>query len=183
MKVTSYFVIALATVALASQADARPRPHGFAGKRFEANKTFGLGLELGEPFGLTGKYFYAEDKAFDFGIGDIYDYVDYRGLYLYVDHLWHPVSLASTESFELPFYVGLGGAFFHWDDYRGPVIHGDALVFRVPVGIAFDFNNAPLDVFLQLVPSLPLFFNTPAGYDRTLYFFIDFSVGIRYWFQ
>jgi hypothetical protein len=184
MKVTRYFVIALATLALAATAEARPRPQGFGGKRFEANKQFGLGLELGAPFGVTGKYFYSEDKAFDFGVGDIYNYYDYRGLYIYGDHLWHPAVLASADAFELPFYIGVGGSFFHWDDLRGPVDrHGDALVFRVPVGIAFDFNNVPLDVFVQLVPSLPLFFNTPDGYDRTLFFFIDGSVGIRYWFQ
>ncbi len=185
MKVTSYFVSALAAVALvATTADARPRPRGFGGKRFEANKTFGLGLELGAPFGLTGKYFYTEDKALDFGIGDIYNYADYHGLYIYGDHLWHPMSLVSTEAFELPFYIGVGGAFFQWDDARfRPVEAGDALAVRAPIGIAFDFNEVPLDVFVQIVPYLDLFFNTPNGYDRSLYFWFDGSVGIRYWFQ
>ena len=44
----------------------------FGGKRFEANKTFGLGLELGEPTGLTGKYFLSGTNALDFGLGYIY---------------------------------------------------------------------------------------------------------------
>src|SRR4029078_13095875 len=96
----SLITIAL-IVACVATADARPRPNGFNGKRFEANKTFGLGLELGEPSGITGKYFLESDRALDFGLGDVYDYYDYRGLYLYLDYLWHPFSLVSTEEFEL----------------------------------------------------------------------------------
>src|SRR6476469_7596691 len=107
----SFISIALLFV-LATAADARPRPQGFGGKRFEANKTIGLGLELGEPFGINGKYFIASDRALDFGIGDVYDYYSYRGLYLYLDYLWHPVSIASAEEFELPLYIGLGGSFW-----------------------------------------------------------------------
>ena len=40
----------------ATTADARPRPAGRAlGSPYAANKTFGLGLELGNIEGLTGK--------------------------------------------------------------------------------------------------------------------------------
>src|SRR3569623_1691068 len=108
MKITS--LIAIAVLASVGTADARPRPHGFGGKRFEANKTFGLGLELGEPTGLNGKLFLQPDQAIDFGVGDIYHhYYGGDGLHLYFDYLWHPVSLDSNESFELPIYVGIGG--------------------------------------------------------------------------
>src|SRR5689334_4057534 len=133
----SLLSIALVLVAVAT-ADARPRPHGFGGKKFEANKTFGLGIELGEPTAIVGKYFYQSDKAFDFGIGDVYNYDNYRGFYLYADHLWHPLSLASAEAFELPLYIGVGGAFWSWDYYGpGPLYHGSAFAVRVPVGISF----------------------------------------------
>ena len=70
-------VAAVAVAALAAAggtASARRRPQ--LGKPFEANKTFGLGLMLGEPTGLTGKYFIAPQTAIDFGLGD-YNY--YRG--------------------------------------------------------------------------------------------------------
>ena len=42
-------------------ADARPRPS--RGGSFEANKTFGLGLMIGAPSGLSGKYFLSKDTA------------------------------------------------------------------------------------------------------------------------
>ncbi len=114
MKITS--LIAIAVLASVGTADARPRPHGFGGKRFDANKTFGLGLELGEPTGITGKLFLKSDQALDFGLGDIYHhYYGGDGLHLYADYLWHPTVLTSAEAFELPFYVGVGGRVWFFD--------------------------------------------------------------------
>lgn len=175
----------LAMLGTNRDAVARPRPaEGGGGKHFEANKVFGLGIEVGEPTSINGKYFYSPDKAIDFGIGDTYNYNDYRGFTAYADHLWHPFVLASADSFELPFYIGVGGRFWRFEDYRNRFyVNGDALGVRVPIGLAFDFNNVPLDVFIQVVPTVDLFFNTPNGYDRTAYLWIDGSVGIRYWFK
>jgi hypothetical protein len=172
--------VAIATLAwIGTEAAARPRPVGRT-KRFEANKTFGLGLELGAPFGLTGKYFYSSDKAFDFGVGDIDYYVgDRYGFHIYGDHLWHPASLASTEPFELPFYIGVGLRLWDFNEHINAPDNGFALGVRVPIGIAFDFNDVPLDVFVQLTPVLDFAFN----YRESAFFGIDGSVGIRYWFN
>ena len=154
---------------------------------FEANKVFGLGLELGEPTGLNGKYFVSPSGALDFGVGWIYDHYYYGdGLHLYADYLFH-FSLASAQAFELPFYVGPGLRF--WDFrycYQGLCDYGgSAIGIRVPFGIAFDFNNAPLDIFLQLVPVLDFvggdYYNR-YYHDRT-HFGIDGTVGIRFWFK
>jgi hypothetical protein len=166
-------------LAAASTADARPRPGGrISGKQFEANKTFGLGLELGTPVGLTGKYFISGDRAIDFGVGDSYSYFGRSGLNVYGDYLFHPVSLASTEDFELPLYIGLGARF--WDFAATGTSNAVAIGFRVPVGISFDFNNVPIDTFIQLAPVLDFF----ANYDpHTVYLDFDFTVGIRYWFN
>jgi hypothetical protein len=176
--------LATFTLALmATPAEARPRPDGhISGTAFEANKTFGLGIELGAPFGLTGKYFLSANRALDFGIGDIYNYFDRAGLHIYGDYLFHPVSLASTADFELPLYIGIGGRFWDFDNTRGDGTVNNASAFgvRVPIGVTFDFNRLPLDAFIQLVPVLDFF----SGYDaHSVYLDIDFSVGIRYWFN
>jgi hypothetical protein len=163
--------ILLATFALAlftTVAEARPRPGGrIGGRRFDANKTFGLGLELGAPTGLNGKYFLQSDRALNFGLGTIYNYFDRYGFHLYGDYLFHPVSLVSAEAFELPLYVGVGLRLWDFEDRRvEPDDEAFAIGVRVPIGIAFDFNTVPLDIFVQLV-------------------FIDIepSFGIRYWFN
>jgi hypothetical protein len=168
----------------ATVAFARPRPEGhLAGRRFEANKTFGLGLELGGPSGITGKYFLSPDRALDFGFGYISTaYRERSGFHIYGDYLFHPVSLVSVPEFELPLYVGLGGRFWNFEDRLGDgmIDSASAIGFRVPVGVAFDFNNVPLDAFLQLTPVLDFF----SGYSRhSVYIDIDISIGVRYWFN
>ena len=186
MKFTSFLVCVLLALSFHT-ADARPRPGGLHGKSFEANKTFGAGIELGTPFGLIGKYFLDSSHALDFGIGSsLYDdYYGYRGYHIYLDYLWHPITLVSSESFELPLYIGVGGQFWGWDDRRfgGTGVSGSAFGVRVPVGISFDLNNLPLDFFIQTVPTLDLFFDRPANYGRSIYLFFDFSVGARFWFS
>ena len=169
--------------------DDRSRHRGDRGaaRGFQANKTFGLGLELGEPTGLNGKYFLSGSTALDFGVGWIYRHYYYGdGLHLYGDVLWHPTSLVSTAAFELPLYIGVG--LRYWDfDYcdRGVCGYGGStLGIRVPVGISFDFNNVPLDIFLQLVPVLD--FVSGDYYDRYRerhHLGIDLSAGIRFWFR
>lgn len=173
------FLAALFPAAASAQ---RPRPGGhITGRSFTANKTFGLGLELGAPLGFTGKYFLAPDRALDFGVGDIYNYFNRSGLHVYGDYLFHPVSLASNESFELPFYIGVGARFWSFRD-SGPTQADDAFAFgvRMPVGVAFDFNNQPVDLFIQVVPVLDFF----SGYAaHSTYLDVDASIGVRYWFD
>ncbi len=184
MKVTSLaIVVALGLLMVGHVAEAqRARPQGFGGEKFEANKKFGLGLELGEPTGITGKLFVTPDQALDFGIGDLYRnyYVSGGGIHLYLDYLWHPLVLAKADAFYLPLYIGVGGRF--WDtDYCDRTGNCAALFgIRGPVGISFDFNNVPLDIFLQVVPTLDFYRNYA---NRSVYLDIDFSFGVRFWFS
>ena len=176
-------LLALAVLACtAGTADAR-RTRSMGGERYAANGTFGLGLELGSPFGLNGKYFLSDDRALNFGIGWIYDryYYDGRdGTNIYLDYLFHPFSITNNPTFQLPFFVGVGGRIWNFSGCNGCRDDGDAFGVRVPVGIAFDFNKVPLDVFIQLTFVADIFFN----YDRGDRFgpHLEGSVGIRYWF-
>ena len=149
-----------------------------------ANKTFGLGLELGEPSGLTGKYFFSDSTALDFGLGWIYEHYYYGdGVHIYGDVLFHPTVLVHADAFELPLYVGVGLRFWDFDYcFQGRCDYGgSAMGIRVPVGIAFDFNNVPLDIFIELALVFDVIFDD--YYDDD--FDVDFNpaVGIRYWFN
>ena len=169
--------------------DGRSRSGGSGSSAFVANKTFGLGLEIGAPYGLTGKYFLSDSGALDFGVGGIYHHYYFdRGFHVYLDYLWHPVSLASTDSFELPLYIGLGGRFWDFEHCRRPdrrdCRRGSALGLRAPIGLAFDFNRTPLDIFFQVVPVLDFLGDRYRGhYDRRAHLGLDGSVGFRYWFH
>lgn len=161
-----------------SGAEARRR-RSLGGERYSANGTFGLGLELGAPFGLNGKYFLSEDGALNFGLGaDGYYYRDRDGIHIYLDYLWHPVSLANPPQFKLPLYVGIGARLWSFDN-RDDKDDGVAFGIRVPFGIAFDLNNLPLDFFLQLTPVLDFY----SGYRDNVGFWFEASFGVRFWFD
>ncbi|HEU5056676.1 MAG TPA: DUF3996 domain-containing protein [Kofleriaceae bacterium] len=163
---------------------------GGGGGGFQASKTFGLGLELGEPTGLNGKYFLSETGALDFGVGWIYRHYYYDdGLHIYLDYLWHPTSLASSASLEVPLYIGLGLRFWDFeycDPEPGPdfCYDGTAIGIRIPIGFALDFNTAPVDIFLQVVPVIDFLSDDYYDrYDDRTHVGIDASIGIRYWFN
>ncbi len=177
----------VAVLALAGTASAE-RARGSS--RFVANKHFGLGLELGEPIGFNGKVFIAPDRAIDFGVGDLGYYHPYyvggSGLHVYVDHLWHPVVLTHADAFDLPLYIGVGARFWNFDyscDAAGVCLTGQLFGLRVPIGISFDFNNVPLDIFIQVVPTLDYYHNYNYQGGRTIYLDVDYSAGIRFWFS
>src|SRR5678816_4505354 len=119
---TSLVALAL-LAAMAPDADAR-RKRTFSGgqSRYESNGKFGLGLELGGPSGLNGKYFLSGNTALNFGLGwddeYYYGYDRYRrsGVHIYLDHLWHPFLLTEAEAFKLPFFVGVGVRVWDWED-------------------------------------------------------------------
>lgn len=162
-------------------ADAQRGRRG-GGQRYVANGTFGAGLEVGGPSGLNGKYFLSDDGALNFGIGAngyAYRYGDRGGLHLYLDYLWHPISLANPPAFQLPLYIGVGGRIWDFNDDRFDD-DGTAFGVRVPIGVAFDFNNIPLDVFIQITPTLDFY----RDYRRDdVGFWFDFSAGVRFWFN
>lgn len=176
------FAAVLVSLVLTATASADRRSFGASTSNFTSNGKFGLGIELGAPNGFNGKLFLTPNRALNFGVGWLYDnyYRDGDGIHIYLDHLWHPVSLTDNPTFKLPFYVGVGGAFWSFDDRRDKLNDRyTALGLRVPFGIAFDFNKIPLDVFVQLTLVVDVFFGDYR--DRVGPGFLG-SVGARYWF-
>ena len=173
-------IITAATVAIITsgviRAEARPRPR--RASNFEANKSFGLGIMLGAPAGLSGKYFLTKDTALDFGVGAYHRYRFDNAVQVHLDYLLHPVNLVKTPPFHLPLYFGIGGRLLlrQYDNRNDDDVH---LGVRIPVGISMDFNNVPIDIFAELAFIADL---VVAGDDR---FFHDFNglIGLRYYFE
>jgi len=139
---------------------------------------FGIGLILGEPTGLSAKYWTSRDNAFDFGLGfalgndrisshDNYYYGTSR-IHFHVDYLWHAFNaIRSSERF--PLYYGIGARFNSGGGYDG------SFGIRGVFGIAWFPHSTPIDIFVELVPVFQL---TPsAGLG------IDAGIGIRYFFN
>ena len=126
---------------------------------------FGLGIILGEPTGVSGKLWTSGQNAFDFAAA--WSFQGDGNLLLQADYVWHIFRLIPVPDGKLPFYVGVGGEVILAND---PVIG-----VRVPLGLDYMFNNAPVDIFVELVPILRLAPSTD----------FDFAggIGARYWFN
>jgi Protein of unknown function (DUF3996) len=173
-------LFALAVLALSAGTSEARRNRKMGGQKYVSNGKFGLGLELGAPTGINGKVFLSDDRALNFGVGGQYYVYDREGLHLYMDYLFHPFVLTTNEDFQLPFFVGIGARIWDFRDRgNGRDDDGFALGVRVPIGLAFDFNKVPLDVFVQLTFVVDAFF----GYRDNFGPHFEGSVGIRYWFD
>jgi hypothetical protein len=140
-------------------------------------RRFGLGVILGEPTGVSAKLWVSPLKAFDFGLGwsvggdRISDYNGgYNGgsrVHFHMDYLWHWFeAIHSTERF--PLYTGIGGRINTGAGYD------NSGAVRGVLGIEWLPHNAPIDVFLELVPSLEVVPSTGFG--------IDAALGARFYF-
>lgn len=126
---------------------------------------FGLGIILGEPTGVSGKLWTSGENAFDFAAA--WSFQGDGNLLLQADYVWHIFRLIPVSSGKLPFYVGVGAEFIIADD---PV-----LGVRVPLGLDYLFADAPVDIFVEIVPILRLAPSTD--------FDLAGGIGARYWFN
>ncbi len=132
---------------------------------------------LGAMFGLTGptvhslggisaKYFLDETNAIDAAVlrrlsGD-------NDWFIHADYLYHFRSLITLEQGELPVYLGIGARYMakeHDDDKFG---------IRFPVGLAYEFAEVPVDVFLEVAPV----WDVAIDYD----FDLEGGLGVRLYF-
>ena len=146
-----------------------------APSRAEANDKgiFGAGLIIGEPTGLSVKYYLGDNVAVDGAIGGAFLG---KGVQVHGDVLWHPWILEKKPSFVLPVYFGPGIRVLDRNAGGGDNDHF-RIGLRGVAGVLFDFTEAPLDVFLEVAGVVD--YRTKG--DR---FGIDINLGagVRYWF-
>lgn len=132
---------------------------------FSQEKDVGVGVILGEPFGLSAKYWTSESNAIDLGVG--YSFIGAgSGFSFHVDYLYHINDLIKSES-RLPVYYGFGIRF------RFPQDDPNVFAARGVVGVLWYPENLPVDVFLEFAPSFRLLPNTAIDFG--------FGVGGRYY--
>ena len=131
---------------------------------FAQNSGLGLGIVFGEPTGLSAKMWTSEKTAFDAGLA--WSIAGSGWLHVHADFLIHNYDLISVSKGALPVYFGLGA-------YVG--LSSDlAFGARVPFGLAYQFESAPVDIFAEIVPGLALL--PGIGFN------IEGGIGVRYFF-
>lgn len=125
---------------------------------------FGAGIVLGEPTGLTAKLWVGERTAVDAAVA--WSFSEEDALYLHANYLYHFFHENPDLPKALSAYVGAGGKIVFRSDTE--------LGIRVPVGLSYQLEQVPIEVFLEVAPGVLLVPDTDAD--------IGAGIGVRYYF-
>jgi hypothetical protein len=140
----------------------------------EAQSGVGLGIVLGDPSGITLKLPLSGSSAVDFVLGvDTNNGIGDDDAQFHVDWLYSPAVLGRGPGFTVPFYFGIGGVIEFDDDGFDDDFDIGA---RVPIGIAFEFQSVPLELFLEF--GMEVLFINDDGDDLDF----DGMLGLRFYF-
>lgn len=107
------------------------------------SSSFGIGVMIGEPTGVSVKNWFGSRTAVD--VGAAWSLSQNEAIHLHSNFLIHN---AFTDTPRLSFYYGLGGRVIFADTPKAGI--------RVPVGLSFLFENAPFDLFVEAAPILDI---------------------------
>jgi hypothetical protein len=129
---------------------------------------YGIGLALGDPSGFSIKKFNNNNEAFQYTLG--YSAVsEEEGINIGADYLLHNYDIITAEKGRIPFYYGGG---IHLKSYNDA---GNQLYARVPLGVAYEATNVPVDVFFEFAPGVAVFPKPNLV--------INFAIGARFYFD
>ena len=138
--------------------------------------SLGIGFIVGEPTGLSIKKWLDDKHALDVAVG--WDTSGNSSVHLQGDYLYHQHELLQglardlDLSGQLSTYVGVGARIKLKEKSNG---NDDTLVgVRVPLGLSYRFRDAPVDLFLEGVPTMDLAPDTD--------FSLNAAAGARYYF-
>lgn len=136
-----------------------------------AQDTFGLGFIIGEPTGLSLKYWLDKEHAIDGAAA--WSSSENDSFQLHADYLIHNYELLNAD--DLPVYYGLGARLkFKDHDGRGRNRNDAIFGIRIPLGVTYLFDDAPLDLFFELVPVLDIAPDVDLD--------INAAIGLRFYF-
>ena len=127
--------------------------------RVGSAQDLGVGIELGQPMGVTAKYWLNSTLAVDGAMGYHWNH----NFDIHSDILWHSFSSFDVSTGRLPFYVGAGARILAGDDTQ--------LGIRLPLGVSYLPSNNPIELFAEIAPVIQI--ATSIGID------VDGVVGIR----
>ena len=134
--------------------------------------TFGAGIIIGEPTGLSAKLYLSDDQAIQAAAG--FAFIG-AGIHVHADYVFHPLILQTRDSFVLLAYVGPGVRLIQYRNGRES--SSLALGIRGVGGLLFDFKE-PLDVFVEVGGVLEYDNKEDEGFGPAL----NVGAGARYYF-
>lgn len=110
-----------------------------------------VGVIIGKPTGISGKYFVSNKNAFDCVIGFG------SGFMTHFDYLWYNFETLKVSEGKLPFYYG-----------GGFLITEKRFYVQGKIGLEYLFETNPLGIFIEIAPAVGTSFIFQGG------------VGVRY---
>jgi len=120
-----------------------------------------VGVILGEPTGLSGKQWMGDASSLDLAVA--WSFVPQGALYVHLDYQQH-FDQIDVDPGTLLWFAGIGPRVYLGNDV--------GLGLRIPVGLVYDIEDVPLEVFLEVAPGINLF---PATV-----FNVGGGIGVRY---
>ncbi len=112
------------------------------------------GVIIGQPTGLSAKYWVSRLAAFDAALA--WSFADNGSFEIHASLLYH-LFYIDVDRDTFPVYLGLGPVFYLRDDV--------AIGARVPIGITYLFEDVPLSLFLEIAPVVEVI--PESGFDIT----------------
>lgn len=125
-------------------------------------RTFGVGVVVPSPTGITAQYLYDRKNAMVASLGWGEDYI-----HLNLDHLWLKTNLVKVDKRPLAVYYGIGLRWINNDE-------DNTVGIRAPLGAQHLFREVPIQIFIELSPFLNLVERSSFG--------VDVALGARYFF-
>jgi len=130
----------------------------------QSNHNVGLGLMLGEPTGFSFKMWNRQTVAWDAGAA--WSFVNEKNFQIHGDLLLHNFNLFRVETGRMAFFYGLGARMKFADSLT--------VSLRIPIGISYEFERTPVELFIEVVPMVDLIPATEVNMAGAL--------GFRYYF-
>ena len=130
----------------------------------DMNRPIGVGIMLGIPTGVTGKFFVDTDNAVTVGLG--MSFMRETAFHAHADYNYHLYDLLKVQDRSVPFYFGGGFRIKTETLFRFGV--------RIPVGIEYPLDTDPLVFHFEVVPIL--------DFAPEFTMSINVSLGARYYF-
>jgi hypothetical protein len=145
------------------------------------HRTFGLGIALGEPTGLSAKWFLSDSSALDLDLA----YALFEGSAMFtMDYLYHFQDVLHSPVVWMRPYIGGGGVLagrtVHEEetdhDHHKHEVDKDVLGVggRFTAGLSFLFTEVPIELFVDISPGIWLVPETDFMWGAVL--------GARYFF-
>jgi hypothetical protein len=142
--------VALLSLALAAASFAEEKGKGgsdYASAAYAPRGPLGLGLYLGKPAGVTGKYFFDDYSAIAATLA--FDFWE-NSFNLQADYQFHFRKILMVGKEEIIPYLGVGGYFGISSAVPDDILWAGA---RFPLGASYQMRTFPLEIGFEVVPS------------------------------